>query len=777
MPTLSQRAFLGASILLICFALWLRVTQLYSLPVFGDEADHLYWAQEFSVGQLNYPLLMDGKFLLGVLVAQFQPLGPEPLWVARAVVAIFSTFNIAACIYLGSRLGSRPAGLLAGLFYAALPQSVFHERQMLADPLMGAFGAVTIAFTWRLVSKRQGSLGFGLALALAATILTKLFGGLYLAYPGWAVLLFIRKHNWKRPALQLMAATGLGLLLTGGFLLALRPRLGQDNQALANNQVGFVHCPPLVCQGDLAQQIDDLGYLVPFFNESIAIYFGWPGAILSLLAWPLANKQNRRAVGWLFLSGTTTLVAFLLAVREFPPRYIFFVTFPIAVLAALAIMALVQRLHPIQPRLALGVGVALTVVALVPMANTIPMIASPRQSTLARLDADHWDTGYFRSGFQEAARFLIARDTGATPPDILVTGKSDRSLTAYLDRSHFKVERDTLVDFMEIGQRLLTDQALYYLEVIDPNTKANDGIWIPFNTTELARYYHTDRLTLRLSQIRSANADLRVALFRRYFTLPEELQQNYADLIKALPSDHALTLLVYPPNQAQTITPWVAASRSNVSVIPIGDSWPLDSPALDAELQSATATTQDVRLVFLQETNGDPQRLIETWLTTHLFRFEEHWFGPLRQVGYAGNGSVTQRIPVGGRFGDGIQLESVEVIDSVSQPGDLIRLRLTWRALAPIPQQFKIFTHIFTDDTIIAQHDGQPVGELRPTNTWPVGETIVDQFAIRLPPAAPPGDYQIRIGLYDLVTQVRPPVRLADGTQAEFFVGGVIGIR
>ena len=155
-----------------------------------------------------------------------------------------------------------------------------------------------------------------------------------------------------------------------------------------------------------------------------------------------------------------------------------------------------------------------------------------------------------------------------------------------------------------------------------------------------------------------------------------------------------------------------------------------------------------------------------------LFKVDEQWFGAIRMIGYAGDSTVTQTHPVGARFGDGIRLEKVEVIDSVARRGEVLRLRLIWKAESAVGRDFKSFTHIFIDDKIVAQRDGQPVGELRPTTTWKAGETIRDQFAIRIPNDAPSGVYQLRIGLYDLTTLERLAVN-----GGEFIVLGEITIQ
>jgi hypothetical protein len=212
-------------------------------------------------------------------------------------------------------------------------------------------------------------------------------------------------------------------------------------------------------------------------------------------------------------------------------------------------------------------------------------------------------------------------------------------------------------------------------------------------------------------------------------------------------------------------------------VIPIGDSWPLDGVSLSGDLARIAGRHSTVYVSLAQETRGDPDRQIETWLNTHLYRFDEDWLGTVRLLRFAGGGDTAQTLPVGVRFGEGITLEGLDLLDTAAGPGQVVRIRLHWRALAPVSQQLRTFTHLFDGDTILAQHDGQPVNELRPTTTWKPGETIADQFAIVLPADARPGLYRLRIGLYEINSLARLPAVLADGTVGEFFAGGSIVVK
>lgn len=170
----------------------------------------------------------------------------------------------------------------------------------------------------------------------------------------------------------------------------------------------------------------------------------------------------------------------------------------------------------------------------------------------------------------------------------------------------------------------------------------------------------------------------------------------------------------------------------------------------------------------------------DSWLNSHLFRLDEGWLGQVRLLSFLGNGHVTQAVTADAQFGDDIQLEAVEILDSVTVPDGVVRIRLIWQALRPISQLFIICANLVdaVSGRLVAQHYGQPVGEQRPTNTWRTEEVITDQFAMRVSAETPPGDYQLRLGLYDMDQQGRVPVRTAhDDEDQDWFVGGSISIR
>ncbi len=766
----SQRPqFLLTSITILCLALWVRLADLYSLPVFIDEANHLIWAQRFSLNNTIYPLFMDGKFLMGVLVAQFQPWGPGPLWIGRAVVSLFSMLSVAACIAGGSLLGSRKAGLLAGLFYALLPQAVFHERQLLADPLMAAFGSLAIIFTLRLAMTGQWRLVAPLAVSLAAAFLAKFFGGLYLVFLLLvSVLLPASRPRRRQLARQQLTALVLAAGLVVIFVGALYPRLGYNDQKLVSQQVGLVGCPPIVCQGEAGKQLDNLQQAFSSLGDLIPPFVGWPLIGLACAAWLASSAPKRAGVVGLSLSTLCMLAIFISISQSIPPRYVSFMAMPVALLSAYSLVSITGKLG----RVSFAAANLAAVLVLWPMANTAVIVVAPVQARLPRLERLGFSTGVYATAVRQGALAVLEREADRLMPPVVLTGNVNiHSAAAYFDRLRVDVRGLGEAHPADLGRWLFAGQNVYVFD------EWPGALWPGLLTREIGHYsgQQEGAPMIGVWQVTGLEAELRREVYREVFIKPEKLAEDYEALADSLPQTESLTLLVYPPNQIDALAS-LLVSRPNINVYAVGDSWPLDSAAVERELAQLTLNKSAVEMVFAEETKGDPKRLIETWLTTHIFRLGEQWFGSLRVVSFAGSGEAAQTIPVDGQFGEAITLESVEVIDAAARPGDVVRLRLIWRANADVARQLKVFVHVFAGEGIAAQYDGQPVGELRPTTTWHTGEKVIDQIAIRLPIDVQPGQYQLRIGMYDINTQERLPLRLPDGASGEFFVGGLVAI-
>ncbi len=96
---------------------------------------------------------------------------------------------------------------------------------------------------------------------------------------------------------------------------------------------------------------------------------------------------------------------------------------------------------------------------------------------------------------------------------------------------------------------------------------------------------------------------------------------------------------------------------------------------------------------------------------------------------------------------------------TVDLAGDALDLTLYWGALVGGLDDFRVFVHVVdpTGDTIVAQADGRPQAGAYPTGQWVVGEVVADPVRLTLD-AAPPGSYDLYVGLYRLVDGA--PLRL-----------------
>jgi 4-amino-4-deoxy-L-arabinose transferase-like glycosyltransferase len=88
-------------------------------------------------------------------------------------------------------------------------------------------------------------------------------------------------------------------------------------------------------------------------------------------------------------------------------------------------------------------------------------------------------------------------------------------------------------------------------------------------------------------------------------------------------------------------------------------------------------------------------------------------------------------------------------------------LTLYWQAGAPMAEDGVVFVHLFDSaNRFVAGKDSRPRNGLYSTLAWQEGEGIVDEHTL---PDAPPGEYTLKIGMYDAATQNRLPVVNANG--------------
>jgi hypothetical protein len=173
-----------------------------------------------------------------------------------------------------------------------------------------------------------------------------------------------------------------------------------------------------------------------------------------------------------------------------------------------------------------------------------------------------------------------------------------------------------------------------------------------------------------------------------------------------------------------------------------------------------------VDTVIVNEGESDPDGVMAFAFQQRLYRMSaQDYYGVFHQRRFA-TGPVDPALePANVVFEDAIALPAAAIVDEQAAPGGIVRVALDWRTNVPVEDSFNVFVHVIGgDETILAQLDSIPGGGLLPMTIWEPGETIHDRFAIPLPPDAPPGEYEVRIGIYNPANGLR--LRVTEGSDA-----------
>ena len=116
--------------------------------------------------------------------------------------------------------------------------------------------------------------------------------------------------------------------------------------------------------------------------------------------------------------------------------------------------------------------------------------------------------------------------------------------------------------------------------------------------------------------------------------------------------------------------------------------------------------------------------------------------------------------PMRAVFGDKIALTGYSLDRRSLKPGESFQLDLWWEGLTRMAQDYKVFIHLMLPpDAVWAQQDRQPQDGAARTSTWEPGQVVRDQYTLTVPPDAPPGIYDVAVGLYDKDTYDRLQIK------------------
>ena len=138
-------------------------------------------------------------------------------------------------------------------------------------------------------------------------------------------------------------------------------------------------------------------------------------------------------------------------------------------------------------------------------------------------------------------------------------------------------------------------------------------------------------------------------------------------------------------------------------------------------------------------------------------------FGSVGLVGRSGDAPN----PIAVNLGNQLDLIGYALDRRTAAPHESIDLTLYWRARAKMAIDYTVFTHVLQPPQTIWGQQDKP---LPPTSSWSIGQVVSDTYELTIKPNAPPGVYEIEVGVYEPQQGERLRVITDDGRIIENFV-------
>lgn len=124
-----------------------------------------------------------------------------------------------------------------------------------------------------------------------------------------------------------------------------------------------------------------------------------------------------------------------------------------------------------------------------------------------------------------------------------------------------------------------------------------------------------------------------------------------------------------------------------------------------------------------------------------------------------------EHLAPGATFGDELEIVGWSLEPGELHSGEPLTLTIVWRALKPPLTRYTAFAHLQdASGGNLAQDDHEPDQGKYPTTRWAAGEMVRETYALRVPSTLQPGDYFLRVGWYDSLTQEN--LTMADSSES-----------
>jgi hypothetical protein len=269
-----------------------------------------------------------------------------------------------------------------------------------------------------------------------------------------------------------------------------------------------------------------------------------------------------------------------------------------------------------------------------------------------------------------------------------------------------------------------------------------------------------------------------VPSLRNYYFDPVYARDDYRTILQFIDSNARAGdgILVDDKGQIDVVRYYW---RGNQQLFLLPRMRPPDPAATRADVDAMLGKVRRLFAIYYATEQSDPQGIIETQLAEKAFKARDEWHGNVRLAVYgvapAARGALND---ANLEVGDGLELAGFRVDSHQVGIGDVATLTLYWRAVSILPTRVKVFVHLLdASNQVVAQRDGEPVGDMRPTTTWRAGESLEDNYGVMIAPGTPPGEYAIEIGVYRADNGARLPISLGSENIGDHLILGTVQVE
>jgi len=343
-------------ILISAFYFFSRFQNLTSIPVFGDEAIYIRWAQIIqSEETLRFIPQTDGKQPLFMWInAVTLKVISDPL-VSGRIISIFAGFGLLLLLFFTTAIflnyENKEKDLfkfislsikkffneatLAALIYCLLPFSFFFDRMALADTLLSFFGLAALLFSFLLSKYPRLDLSLILGFILGLAWLTK-SPAIYFIVLSIATFLLFNYRNFKLIILPLISSII-------AFLIYNILRLGPQFSQIAIRNKDYVWSISEILKHPFDPLIPHLLNTFSLYNQYVSwplLIFAFIGLILFFKNFKLKISNYIVLVGWWILP----LIANAAMAKVFTARYILFTLPPLIILISIGFLIFLTKI-------------------------------------------------------------------------------------------------------------------------------------------------------------------------------------------------------------------------------------------------------------------------------------------------------------------------------------------------------------------------------------------------------------------------------------------------